>query len=982
MTSTLKSLFRSCCTRAVVIAVAFGSGPAAIHAGKPVALDAPQPFIHSAHAFDGAYPRLFVTPDQRDDLRRQVAEVDFKKKAFNALVASLQPYVQRHASDPQWILSRIPMNRQPGKRFVAYVMRKHQGAVPPHIEGIGDATVPTLRFEGNAIFGFHADRVDAAPLEDVTPNGVDTFNVLITDPATKKKNLKQVDLNLASLTFQTTVEQIEKMARNSAYLYWLTGDERYARFASDILRTLADAAAVMKPITSEPGAPELARSERYLAGNVFTNEALGTTLAQGMDYLHDYFVHQGIDLRNYEFALKNIALMSPPSTTPHNIPVGDNLMNLQLALAMSGDKTWSQQYLNGTLEGVTAQASHLDKNGVWIEPCAYSDYTVDWFMQILWIGYNNHLDVLNRYPQIFKSGTSQLRDLYPNAVYTGDGDNWSANPRVWVVEPALSIAERTGNTQLEKQLSEYVSLMIENGIYRSRGDGADPVDAINVFIPRLKYASTGCLQLAPSTRNDTRQSLALRNIPPLAPPDASRNSIRKRDSDQSAFGLQATMYGTMEGTAHRHEQGITLELYGCGNVLGLDPGPGEDAYSGPVHNGFNVKWAAHNTVVVDGASTGCPDMKARMLEPEDGAAPASTSFSFMKGASVDPNSRKEQERLVLVVRTSPVSGYYVDIYHSAGKGKNEYLYHNVAQSFDVLGKGGSLTPQPAPGELMDDQKRNQRAFVGYRFLDDKRSFPIGQDDVQVRFNTPYKDQPEPAHLSMFMLGGPGRALISANTPAKAAHRAYNGYVDKPIPMVVFRQEGEAWSRPFVAVFEPYRGDHQTVRAVKRLMPTSNEPSFTGLSVESSTAPGQIGAITDHFFTSTNPSAHVDGASWTFKGLCGVVRTIGGTPSELYLGSGCELGCDKYRLSCETEHSADLLLRGSQPPVLNSTGEITVTLPLPAQQPRKTPPNIRLLEGNHELTATNVQMQSSPDSGADLISATFPATHGGVITIRY
>jgi hypothetical protein len=38
-------------------------------------------------------------------------------QSFDEMMKSASPYVEKHATNPEWILSRYLMNRVPGKRY-------------------------------------------------------------------------------------------------------------------------------------------------------------------------------------------------------------------------------------------------------------------------------------------------------------------------------------------------------------------------------------------------------------------------------------------------------------------------------------------------------------------------------------------------------------------------------------------------------------------------------------------------------------------------------------------------------------------------------------------------------------------------------------------------------------------------------------------------------------------------------------------------
>jgi hypothetical protein len=69
------------------------------------------------------------------------------------------------------------------------------------------------------------------------------------------------------------------------------------------------------------------------------------------------------------------------------------------------------------------------------------------------------------------------------------------------------------------------------------------------------------------------------------------------------------------------------------------------------------------------------------------------------------------------------------------------------------------------------------------------------------------------------LGEEDRSVFSVMAPANRGARHYvdEKYWDRLQPTMVVRQDGEAWDRPFVAVYEPsFQSDGVKIQSVKSL----------------------------------------------------------------------------------------------------------------------------------------------------------------------
>ena len=62
------------------------------------------------------HPHILVTPSDKAIILEKINQHDWAKKVFEEMQNTVRPYVERHQTNPEWILSRYLMNRVPGKR--------------------------------------------------------------------------------------------------------------------------------------------------------------------------------------------------------------------------------------------------------------------------------------------------------------------------------------------------------------------------------------------------------------------------------------------------------------------------------------------------------------------------------------------------------------------------------------------------------------------------------------------------------------------------------------------------------------------------------------------------------------------------------------------------------------------------------------------------------------------------------------------------
>lgn len=282
-----------------------------------------------------------------------------------------------------------------------------------------------------------------------------------------------------------------------------------------------------------------------------------------------------------------------------------------------------------------------------------------------------------------------------------------------------------------------------------------------------------------------------------------------------AFALNAS-----DGN-HMHANGISLELYARGQRLAPDGGIGYSLYSGDDYKEWYSQYPAHNTVCVNGISS-YPVMKSnqpfRIMENTECRLGEHHSVQYAITSMTEPESKALQERTVAMVASTEDdgTGYFVDIFRSWQPDGNDrqfhdYFYHNMGQVMKCMDtKGHDLTMKPT----------QELAFAGghlyaYSYLYDKKCVTTTDDAiVEYTIHPESKDYlqslPEEARgdivMRQYVKGAPGRTLFQSLAPSteglsRMKNMPYN-LRETPTLTYVARQQGEAWTRPFVNVFVP------------------------------------------------------------------------------------------------------------------------------------------------------------------------------------
>jgi len=147
---------------------------------------------------------------------------------------------------------------------------------------------------------------------------------------------------------------------------------------------------------------------------------------------------------------------------------------------------------------------------------------------------------------------------------------------------------------------------------------------------------------------------------------------------------------------------------------------------------------------------------------------------------------------------------------------------------------------------------------------------------------------KPAFMRVLMTGSGRKEYFAGEGPPSGT--AIPAYRNKSTPVLMGRQEGEAWTRPFIALYEPYNGtENSTVKTITE--ERSSTANYCGIRVQNNDGSEQL------ILQSVSGDTAYRSTKWTFTGRFGVISTKGDALAWIYLGDGKEISWGKYRLSC-------------------------------------------------------------------------------------
>lgn len=376
------------------------------------------------------------------------------------------------------------------------------------------------------------------------------------------------------------------------------------------------------------------------------------------------------------------------------------------------------------------------------------------------------------------------------------------------------------------------------------------------------------------------------------------------------------MCGIIGGGFYVHSQatGIAMELYGAGYFMATGGGLPEQLKNRkiPLHMNYYVRHAGCNTIIVNGASRGGTRKEWRTnghlwqntavniaAEPKHLEDPINENFSFATQHLDDEVNECVQERTLAIVRTSPTTAYYLDVFRSKSLGDNkfhDYIYHNIGDKMSIMSSENELLAQNSTDRFQNEIGDGVES-PGWCYYDTQASVTAQmQEAVKMRFDVDYNGR----YMHILIPAGVDREY--AQTLAPPTREAKNGYVDKKSQLLAIRQYSEAWDKAYVAILEPSSEEQGSVKSVKSLV---NGDKVVGVEVVSQVGDKEIKDII--ICQDSDDAIYQDKRNKIyFKGRYAIIRLEsqgGTTKSELYIGAGVTLKHEKKTLHATEGNSA-------------------------------------------------------------------------------
>lgn len=697
-------------------------------------------------------------------------------------------------------------------------------------------------------------------------------------------------------------------------LFFLTEDPSYAACAADILAVFTEAMVQLKPSESAGNGGYLYPNDHLLEARILGSQIplvydfVASSLKAGAQ-VYDLVTRkpQAFNFENAQTVFRRYArlaidhglvnnnwpVLEMPSLAHNVLALDDPAERARLLAFVTSESTAHQDSLKKVV-------GYFTKPGeLWPESFQYSGgvSALATYLVALMVRQGQTGSLTANYANVPLS-LARLQELrFPNGKYIrfGDGPR-NASPHYRQFEIAYALGKRLGDPSLQALFGGLIQTGIEGQEYeRAKPDG-------HSGDPNSYFAPLPLLWFAPEVKGEAKpRPVKTTDTLPFVGAVLQRNLSPTKSAKDA---LMAVVSGGSH--VHGHASGMALELYGKGQVLGVNAGKGD--YTTDEHENYRRLYAAYNSVIVNGASQasgGWVGLKTSTvqtvaLEPKPGEKPLSGSCSFSLTRFTDdksPGAKATQERLVVLVRTSPTTGYYVDVFRSRAlpdtpEQFHDYVYHNLGEGVELTAEQPGLmlseTPErfrPIPGAVW---KQNGRyLWPGWHFFQKVQASGPFAGHVQAHFHA--KTIPG---MRLFLPGAPGREYARALAPlTKEAPKPYDQALT---PVLVVRQRGPAWERPFATVFEPLeRGESKG--SIVSVVPLTDEKGLAGLTVVSQVLGKKL---TQHILVR---SCTLPQAELALTGALGIVTLDEASrATTLYLGDGTLLRYRKQQLTSPGE----------------------------------------------------------------------------------
>ncbi|MBD0724961.1 hypothetical protein B6A10_07205 [Flavobacterium sp. L1I52] len=853
------------------------------------------------------HPRVFGKDMSLNQLKELVQKEDWAAAIITKTKNNVAPYLEHYKRDKTWLVSRLQMYWKT-KSTQVYI----NGGKYDHAEG--EAPVPTVKFIG----GRGTPSSYRTPkLEDIKPYMDDPRGLYLQNSTT---NVWEWGPIVATSGIVNSINrQILTIARDAAFMYWYSGDEEYANLAYNVLDTyLKGVYYLNEPIDLSHGHHQTLVS--YIQFEVIQDHILNE-ITQCYDFLHDFIGAKNPEsITIYDATLQkwaDLQIKNGVSFNNWNLLEAAHISHIALVLENNSaykNGKGAQYYLDQIMNQSSTRQWSMNKlmdygydktTGVWNESPGYSMNVLSDFISFAeFYDRNFDIDLLKEMPILKQAVKSSVQYLYPNKymVSFGDGhyNKLRKEPLLYSIENAQKYGKKADEEYFTKMYQTIYSDETREGKYIGK-------NIQDLFIEKNLVFD----------KNSAAGKLTDFTTPLFYVPHNSWLVQRQGEGDSALMISQIGSLGN-----HMHSNGIAMELYGKGLPLAPEMGHGSSYFS-IEYAEYYTQFPAHNTVIVNGKSK-YPEMKSNHAFSLNAAYPKSgitkgivPGITFSDVSFFEPETYSDQRRVMGIVKDNEEEGYYIDIFRSNQKDgnniKNEYFFHNLGQNLELTAINGiPLDLKPTTKLAFGDGD-----LMAYDYMWDKMSMETNQD-FKGKFNLALKDKI--VNMNLWFQGQSDREVFSVLSPKSTAlsHGLLPDDINKsPIPTLVVRQNGEAWNRPFVAIYEPALNNETNIQSVDYF----GKNEFVGIHVTNKSG------REDFIFSNTTTNEKMNFNLFSVTGTYGIISKKA-ADFTLFLGNGKNISNGKYSLDLGNDVASAVLKNENGE--LYFSSDVAVTLSIVAE----------------------------------------------------
>lgn len=902
------------------------------------------------------HPIVLITDGERPEMEARIAEWSHARLALDYLRDQVDPVLARWEEDPAMVLSLMQL-----------WWRDHHSITVEEgwNQGItgweGRSLLPTLKWSPGGLPGNEAPwKMVAARLDEAKP-----YEDGETIHARYNGVLGDYDVRQSGAAIESANAQLTELMLSAAFLYWFTGDERYAGLSADILWQICLAVY----FTNTP--------DRQYAGITSTETIHDRAMSHvplAYDFLYDYLVENDIPTAIMEYTMRRSALNWLSRGYGGNWTLWETSHMAPMALVLSSDTAYadglgkesvlrhilqedvfSPRYDLLTHQSLERAIEQYDPaTGLKSESPGYSQASSGFPLRYLALLRNGHEVDLFSDPKL-----AIFRDLPFNYFEWGDtlgrAQAFSDLPKrlpfsASDMELLAMMADTAGDENYLARLAALYAFL-----HPERLSGNQTTEANRYSVQDL-CLSNNLLAFWPSNKAVPLPRRARSFYAPVQNNVVGRGSIGAGPN----AGM-ITVYG--EGTGgHDQLNGLSMECHFLGRPLLSD-------WGGSGYQKTAARWhlgtlPAHNTVVIRGfdlparAAGGLdvhwvePALSSRQgtrsdwgLNPDFNLIDAGIRFDMtgrpeMKEQATEYHLEGTQRRLVGMIRISDDAVWFVDIMHSDETGNADLFHDYITNPLGVFQEATDGEGNPLGVTSIGDNEgfgQTPNEHVSYREYKQRKQVQIdgsfwaryrGAEDFYVHAYLADNG----SQRDVFMVKGFKSALYGVDS----IRGADSGKTDRQVCIV--RQKGEAWEHPFMAAYEATLSEKRTMGSISS---DADQGAWQAMTIDGAGSAEGYRVHVLHTRPPVETASHEGGAQTvtsqyagiTFDAAYAVVSEHKGALENIYLGEGRKLMVEGYGLeSLDGPVSANLkvLEDGAEISVSTPT-RLRVGLPLPRKE---------------------------------------------------